>query len=306
MTVTLIVLLVITLLAFIILPFSRDLMKDRAELHENPLEKKFNILISRINQQLMGGHGEITTFKNDPRQVNLFDENHANRIIQFYYSTGTLTITLKYKYFHVELIKKMEFHQMRHAETFRQQDVANHFIEEAALAIQDHQRKVGQQQGLRDQAGNFIFSDLDNDKDSENPVDLTRGMYDDNLNRQEKLALVNIAQIIYTSDGSSIQSFKNHPQLSPLLLNLKVNYKDANNQMQELGETGNIEILKKSDSKLNVLLISVLPFILDIYGPNLNKVDKFYSVFHELGYSQKKVDNELELMMALSKRFGII
>lgn len=143
MTATLIVILIITLLAILILPFSRALMKDRAELHENPLDKKFSILISRINQLMMNGCGEVVKFENDPRMLNLFDENHANMLIHFNYSTGSLTITLKYKYFHVELVKKMQFDNMRQAETFRQQDVANHFVEEARIAIQQHQAKVG-------------------------------------------------------------------------------------------------------------------------------------------------------------------
>ena len=127
MTTTLIVLLIITLLAMIFLPFSRALMKDRSELHENPMEKKFNILITRINDLLMNGKGEITIFKDNPRILNLFDDNHANMIINFYYSTGSLTITLKYKYYHVEIVKNKQFDNNRQAETFSQNDVAKHF-----------------------------------------------------------------------------------------------------------------------------------------------------------------------------------
>ena len=59
MTTTLVVLLIITLAALIFLPFSKALMKDRQELESNPMEQKFNILISRINKLLMGGAGEI-------------------------------------------------------------------------------------------------------------------------------------------------------------------------------------------------------------------------------------------------------
>ena len=53
MTTTLIVLLIITLLAMIFLPFSRALMKERFDLHENPMENKFNIHITRINDLLI-------------------------------------------------------------------------------------------------------------------------------------------------------------------------------------------------------------------------------------------------------------
>ena len=177
MTTTLIVLLIITLLAMIFLPFSRALMKDRSELHENPMEKKFNILITRINDLLMNGKGEVVKFKDDPRMLKLFDDNHANMIINFYYSTGSLTITLKYTYYHVELVKKMRFDNMRQAETFRQQDVANHFCEEASVAIRQHLVKINKERGLKDSAREYIFSSQPSVEGADNPVDRVIGMY---------------------------------------------------------------------------------------------------------------------------------
>lgn len=237
MTTTLIVLLIITLLAMIFLPFSRALMKDRAELHENPMEKKFNILITRLNDLLMSGKGEVVKFKDDPRMLNLFDDNHANMIINFYYSTGSLTITLKYKYYHVELVKKMQFDNMRQAETFRQQDVANHFCEEASIAIRQHQININNERGLKDSAGEYIFGSQPSIEGSDNPVDLVRGMYD-NFSRDEKIAWVNVAQMIYCADGSSVNDFKNHPQFSDLLLNFQVNYSEAEKQFNQIGELG--------------------------------------------------------------------
>ena len=59
MTTTLIVILITILLAMVFLPFSRALIKDRAELHENPMEKKFDILITHINDLLMDGMGGV-------------------------------------------------------------------------------------------------------------------------------------------------------------------------------------------------------------------------------------------------------
>ena len=305
MTTTLIVLLILTLLAMVFLPFSRALMKDRTELHDNPLEKKFNILITRINDLLMDGRGEVVIFKNDPRTLNLFDDNHANMIINFYYSTGSLTITLKYKYYHVELVKKMQFDNMRHAETFRQQDVANHFCEETAIAIRQHQTKVNNERGLKDSAGEYIFGSSPSLEGSDNPVDLVRGMYD-NFSPDEKLAWVNVAKLIYTADDSSETEFKNHPQFSDLLLNFQVNYSEAQSQLSCIGETGVIGILDNgTDSNLIMKLMPVFPFVLDQSGPNEARIEKFYSIFGKLGYSQEKIDNELEKMMLLMQRFGL-
>ena len=305
MTTTLVVLLIITLLAMIFLPFSRSLMKDRAELHENPLDKKFVILISRINDLLMGGLGEVVKFKDDPRMLNLFDDNHANMIINFYYSTGSLTITLKYKYYHVELVKKMQFDNMRQAETFRQQDVANHFCEEASMAIRQHQIKVNQERGLKDSAGEYIFGSQPAAEGSDNPVDLVRGMYDV-FTHDEKLAWVNVARLVFTADGSSVEDFKNHPQFSDLLLNFKVNYSEASNQYNQIGESGIIRILDNvKDSDLIMKLMPVLPFVFDQAGPNEARIEKFYSIYDKLGFPQETVDNEIEKMMLLSQYFGV-
>lgn len=304
MTTTLVVLLIITLLAMIFLPFSRALMKDRSELHENPMEKKFNILITRINDLLMNGQGEVVKFKDDPRMLNLFDDNHANMIINFYYSTGSLTITLKYKYYHVELVKKMQFDNMRQAETFRQQDVANHFCEEATIAIRQHQIKINNERGLKDSAGEYIFGSQPSLEDSDNPVDLVRGMYD-NFSRNEKIAWVNVAQMIYCADGSSVNDFKNHPQFSDILLNFQVNYSEAEKQFNQIGESGIIDILDNGkDEDLIMKLMPVFPFVLDQSGPNEARIDKFYSIFGRLGYTQERIDNELEKMMLLMQHFG--
>lgn len=305
MTTTLIVLLIITLLAMIFLPFSRALMKDRSELHENPMEKKFNILITRINDLLMNGKGEVVKFKDDPRMLNLFDDNHANMIINFYYSTGSLTITLKYKYYHVELVKKMQFDNMRQAETFRQQDVANHFCEEASIAIRQHQTKINEERGLKDSAGEYIFGSQPSIEGSDNPVDLVRGMYD-KFSHDEKLAWVNVAQMIYTSDGSSVNDFKNHPQFSDLLLTFQVNYSEAERQCDQIGESGIISILDNGkEGNLIMRLMPVFPFVLDETGPNEDRIEKFYYIFGRLGFTQGKIDNELEKMMLLMQHFGV-
>ena len=304
MTTTLIVLLIITLLAMIFLPFSRALMKDRAELHENPMEKKFNILITRINDLLMNGKGEVVKFKDDPRMLNLFDDNHANMIINFYYSTGSLTITLKYKYYHVELVKKMQFDNMRQAETFRQQDVANHFCEEASIAIRQHQININNERGLKDSAGEYIIGSQPSIEGSDNPVDLVRGMYD-NFSRDEKIAWVNVAQMIYCADGSSVNDFKNHPQFSDLLLNFQVNYSEAEKQFNQIGESGIINILNNGkEGDLIMKFMPVFLFVLDQSGPNETRIDKFYSIFGRLGFTQKTIDNELEKMMLLMQHFG--
>ena len=74
MTVALIFLLVLLLLALLIVPFARDMVKDRLEFQEHTLDKKFEVLIEHLNQGLMFGDAHVTTFANDPRSLNLFSD----------------------------------------------------------------------------------------------------------------------------------------------------------------------------------------------------------------------------------------
>ena len=95
MTITLIFLLVIFVLALIFVPFTRQLVKDKEELSRNPINKKFEILVGVINDVMLDGKGEVTLFDDDPRLMNLMSDDKRNMLIQFYYSTGNLSITLK-------------------------------------------------------------------------------------------------------------------------------------------------------------------------------------------------------------------
>ena len=113
-------------------------------------------------------------------------------------------------------------------------------------------------------------------------------------------------RMVYTADGSSINDFKNHPQLSDLLLNFQVNYSEAEKQRNQIGESGIISILDNGKGgDLIMKLMPIFPFVLDQVGPNEDRIEKFYSIFGRLGVSQEKIDNELEKMMLLMQHFGM-
>lgn len=299
MTITLVVLLIITLAALIFLPFSKALMKDRQELESNPMDQKFNILISRINKLLMGGAGEVIK-TSDPRQVNLFDENHANMIIRFYYSTGSLSIELKYKYYQVELVKKMQFDDMRHAESFRQTDVANHFAEEAHAAIIDHQAKVGSQMGMKNSVGDFIFSKSETESDDSDGIGMIRKMYDD-FSHQQKVALVNLVRQVYSADNTET-TFRNHPMLSNTLLSLQVNLSEADSAWASSGRQGIISALQKDeDGKLPIILTVIFPFL---QGMTERRAEAFMEIMSACGYPEDEVNNEAEKMILMMQMFS--
>lgn len=298
MTTTLIVLLIITLLAMIFLPFSRALMKDRSELHENPMEEKFNILLTRINDLLMNGNGEVVKFKNDPRMLNLFDDNHANMIINFFYSTGSLTITLKYKYYHVELVKKMQFDNMRQAETFRQQDVANHFCEEATIAIREHQTQVERTQGFTTPSGNLYMNP------SCVPSELfpEREMYS-HLSKEQKLELLNMARIVFIADGSPMEEFRESGALRKMLLNLQIDFDTYDREVATRPTYIDMKHIYAVDNTITV--ISLLPVVAcSKRNPDM-RMEALYKVFAQINISREQVDAIIQKMSLIMERFDI-
>lgn len=143
MTITLIFFMVVFVLALIFVPFTRQLVKDKEELPRNPINKKFEILVGVINDIMLDGKGEVTLFEDEPRLMNLMSEERRNMLIQFYYSTGNLTITLNYKFFQKELVYKKQFSGLRNLSAFMQRDIANEFIEVCNKKISEHQQNVG-------------------------------------------------------------------------------------------------------------------------------------------------------------------
>ena len=140
--VTIILLIILFLAALLFVPFARQLAKDKMELAANPINEKFGILVGIINDALLAGGGEVTLFDDNPKLMNLFSKDQANILIQFFYGTGNLTITLNYKYYQRELVFKKEFYHLREASIYQQKDVANEFIELCQKKIMEHQRKV--------------------------------------------------------------------------------------------------------------------------------------------------------------------
>lgn len=300
MTATLIVLLIITLAALFFLPFSKALIKDKQELRSNPMDKKFDILVSRINQLMMNGNGEVIKLE-DPRQINLFDENHANMIIRFYYSTGTLTITLKYKYFQVEFVMEKMFHDMRHAETFRQMDVANHFVEEANIAIRKHQEKVGKTMGMSSPTGDLQMSP----NLPESDLMPERAMYAE-LTKEQRLELLNLARLVIISDGGPMSEFRNSPMLRKTLLDMQINFDTLDKHMSESESRGNFfneKVLYRQE--LMILILTLMPFLGYNARDPEKRIEALYKYMSKLGYTQEEVDNEAEKMMLFAKQFGL-
>ncbi|WP_321516605.1 hypothetical protein [Marinifilum fragile] len=123
----------------ILFSFFNSLNKDNHELNQQSLPEKFQFVVNTLNKAAYNGNGNITIL--NKRSFNLY-ENGQNQIINFHYSTGHLTITWKYKYFHKEIIHEKQFDDVRNLSLFEQQKMAEVMINEMSVIIEKHQSDI--------------------------------------------------------------------------------------------------------------------------------------------------------------------
>lgn len=302
MTITLISLLVVFVLAFIFVPFTRQLVKDKEELSRNPINKKFEILVGAINEFMLDGKGEVTLFDDDPRLMNLMSEDKRNMLIQFYYSTGNLTITLNYKFFQKELVYKKQFFGLRNLSAFMQRDIANEFIEICGKKIAEHQQNVGYMDMLSmSGAHSQGLSESD-------PMDVVRGMYD-GLTIRQRYSAINLLYVIARSSGASESSILKNVTFSQTVLTINVKWEECKRQLETFGENTIYSDLNGiDDSVIAMLLLAAYQLVLSLSDNphNVNPLveEKFIYCFGRVGYSEEKIDQELEKIMLMAKMFS--
>jgi hypothetical protein len=124
--------------------FGSSLNKDRGDLNGGTVEQKFSIMVDIINQWAYGGRGR--THSLSWRSFNLYMEN-AQQIFNFNYSTGHLTLTWKFKYYHQELMHTEDFNYVRNITAEKQKELVTRFLEECRVKLEVHVDKIDQLQG---------------------------------------------------------------------------------------------------------------------------------------------------------------
>lgn len=140
--VRLIVLIVIILLLVIIVPFVRQLLMDKRDLRNFPIEERFKTIMNVVNNELFEGKAELTLFDDDPRLANMMNKDRPSMLVQFYYSTGNLTVTLNHMCFRHGLVWKKLFSNARNWSEFNQVDCGRDFVENAIHQIREHEAYV--------------------------------------------------------------------------------------------------------------------------------------------------------------------
>ena len=129
----------IVIVLFIVFKFMNDLNKDKYDLQSTSLDEKFKFVVNMLNEGVFNGNGNIT--KLDNRSFNLYEQG-SNQIINFHYSTGTLTITWRYKYFQKEVVHTKDFYETRNLSIFEQQKIAEQMISEMIPIVENHKSNV--------------------------------------------------------------------------------------------------------------------------------------------------------------------
>ncbi len=297
MVALLILLAIIFILAMLALPFLSNLMKDCLDL-KVPLEKKFEVFISLINQGILGGKGEIIKTKSK-RQVNLFTDDEANKIINLYYSTGHLTVFLKFKWYHKEMEYEKTFYNMRNPSTFEQKDAANEFLEEARIRMVKHMQSA---LGTPEQAANHTRAGVEMPDD---PMSILTDVYKD-LSKDQCRAIMGFMYVIGTADGTSENTVINNPMFLNQLRTLGLAWSECKTQLTEKGEDYIYQQLKGIDSGLAaMLMLNAFPLTEDNEtGPVEKRVSKFYEAFNRIGYDEKSVDENMQKALMLMDMFG--
>lgn len=302
MTIILIFLLAVFVLALIFVPFTRQLVRDKEELARTPINKKFEILVGVINDIMLDGKGEVTLFDDDPRLMNLMSDDKRNMLIQFYYSTGNLTITLNYKYLQKEMVYKKLFPGLRNLSAFMQRDIANEFIEISNKKITEHQQNVGYID-MSSMSGTSNHTLCDSD-----PMDVVRGVYDE-LTQKQRCSAINLLYLIAQASGAPENAILKNAAFNQTILTLNVKWEDCKSQFNTYGEAEIYSDLNGiDDSIITMLLLAAFQLLANLSdAPNsISPIaeEKFYCCFGKIGYSEDKINQEMGKIMLMAKMFG--
>lgn len=108
---------ILIIAAVIIVAFLLSLSKDKTDLQGKKASEKFKVLVNDFNLKIYNGEGKIGDISN--RAFNLYKES-SNEILQFHYSTGSLSVKWSFKYFQKELVKEFTLDKARNLSSFEQ------------------------------------------------------------------------------------------------------------------------------------------------------------------------------------------
>jgi len=296
-----IIIIVVLILVLVLGRYGIARLRDHIELSQTTLDNKLEPLLQYINTGLLDGTGEVTTFEDQPRCMNLFSEQYANMLIQFLYAGGSLTIWLNYKYYHVELRTHKIYGGLREADNFTQQRMAMDFVLFAKEKIAEHQQKVNVKIGMNSGIGEGIMQGMPTISDDANS--LINEAYQD-LDREQKLALTSLVYAIAGAGGVSDKQALGKEGLSSLLGLFGISFSECKSNLEDLGIDGAAAKVKDSlDDGVFTMFFTNCVSVMQ--PPNDARVQTFLSVMYALGYSDEDIRAKMQFLEAFSQFFGL-
>lgn len=302
-----IIIIVVIIGSLIFIGFTKDLVKDKQELRLRPLQERYNILIANINNGILDGKGELTTFDDDPRYVNLMDPNRKNIKIEFYYSTGTMTIALNYLWYHKELVFKKQFHQMRNASNYLQRDVANEFVEEALVKMTEHQKSVSGIDKCFSPQSRPIVSSAGVSSGDDDPEAFIQEAMTEGMTEAQRESAVNLVYLICKANGATDRSIFNEIVFSQYARQMGIDIHAALGRLSSGGESGVVNDLRPiiSNGNIDMLLLTCFSSCAVNGQPNEQRVEKFIELTSLMGLSEEEIAERLEKIQLMAQMFGM-
>lgn len=305
--VTTIIIIVLIIGAVLFMGFAKDLVKDKQELRERPLEQRYQILIANVNNGILDGKGWLTTFDDDPRLVNMMDPNRRNIKIQFYYSTGTITIILLYLYLHKELKFEKKFYGMRNASSFEQRNAANEFVEEALPKMEAHQRAVSGFGNSIPKPASPIRSSSQPSSSDDDPEAFIQDALTDGMTERQKMSAVNFVYLVCKASGASDKEIFNEIVFSQNARSMGVDVNKCLAQLRTSGESGVTSDLLplNASGQMDMILFTAFCSVPINGVPNENRIAKLLSLAEQLGLSEEDVANRIQKIQLMGQMFGM-
>lgn len=292
----LIVLLVVCVFLFLVMPFMKALLKDKRELRERPLSDRFSVFYEIVNLHLMAGQGKLIPVEGDPRSLNLYAERHPNMLIQTYYSTGSLTVRFKYKYFQKELVKEENFYEVCDADIFTQERMANQFVTKMQIAMHAHQQTIGVPD-MSAPAGSI--------PDDDHPIHLVPGMYND-LTITQRSAIINLGYLIYQTPGTPDYAYPSLPTVKIQLNELHVTWADCEKILKTKGEEQVYQELEQLPSHLfDLNLLYWAGLVANATEIDPERKQRFDEAMERLGHSATDIEARMLKVQKLTEFFGL-
>lgn len=282
----LIILVILVVLFLLLYPFLGALIKDKRDLVDTTLEELFPFFFKTISDRLFDGKGKIHTFDDNPKAVNMMstDPNCQNMIVHFLYSTGNMIMEVGFKYYQEEVRFVHTAYNLRGGSAFVQKDLANAFVEVAAMKIYNHKLKVTKLLHPDEVVSHISINKPFDQKDA---MEIVEDSFS-RLTDLQKQAVICVGYLIATANGDAEELFLGNPAVRQQLRFFNVAWPACKALLLQIGEDEVCKTLQGIDKDTIVMIegfIEASCISVFTREPDPIKVDKRNKCLSNMGIS---------------------